>query len=399
MYRSILAAVGASTYFLMAGAMPAASSVSIPAMTATGTPGVIPSGNPAPPPYEYPNTGNLTEPEPMPYQPAGGINTNTTSIPVYHAFSDFDWQSLNLALHQEYIELDLFQEGLRQFPVKAFTDAGLTADDRSLIEFMAQQEIGHAALISNMLGPHAPKQCEYQYPFTNVAEFIDFCQKLTRFGEAGVYGFLEHLDSRAAAQMVLQSITTEARQQMIFRQFEGLFPMPEWFQVGITQSMAWTLLAPYIKSCPAEDPLLAWQNFPALLITNNPNGTNPRFGPAVTHNRTTLTYPGREVTFEFEAPGKKVGWNDSYTTSTTAGAPLYAAWLSQLNVTYTPLYDITNTSAKAVQPDVFTLDPLNPTVNGTMFVMLTDMDLYVTPHNITMLNPHVRAGPALYQSD
>ena len=50
--------------------------------------------------------------------------------------------------------------------------------------------------------------------------------QLTRFGESGVYGFLEHLDSRAAAELLLQSITTEARQQMIFRQFEGLFPMP-----------------------------------------------------------------------------------------------------------------------------------------------------------------------------
>ena len=69
-----------------------------------------------------------------------------------------------------------------------------------------------------MLGPHAPERCQYQYPFNTVPEFVDFCQKLTRWGEAGVYGFLPHLDSRPAAQLLLQSITTEARQQMIFRQ-------------------------------------------------------------------------------------------------------------------------------------------------------------------------------------
>ena len=91
--------------------------------------------------------------------------------------------------------------------------------------------------------------------------------KLTRFGESGVYGFLEHLDSRAAATLLLDSITTEARQQMIFRQFEGLFPMPVWFETGISQSMAWTLLAPYIVTCPASNPRIAWQNFPALNIT------------------------------------------------------------------------------------------------------------------------------------
>ena len=82
-----------------------------------------------------------------------------------------------------------------------------------------------------------------------------------------MYGFLEHLDSRAAASLLLDSITVEARQQMIFRQFKGLFPMPVWFETGISQSMAWTLLAPYIVSCPASNPRIAWQNFPALNIT------------------------------------------------------------------------------------------------------------------------------------
>jgi hypothetical protein len=62
---------------------------------------------------------------------------------------------------------------------------------------------------------------QYQYPFETVREWIDFSQKLTRWGESGVYGFLEHLDCRACAEILLQSITTEARQQMVFRQFEG----------------------------------------------------------------------------------------------------------------------------------------------------------------------------------
>ena len=131
-----------------------------------------------------------------------------------------------LALYQEWIELDLFHNGLATFSVADFEAAGLTAEDRALIEFMADQEVGHATLITNILGAEAPVQCAYNYPYTTVREFIDFCQKLTRFGESGVYGFLNHLDSREAGQLLLQSISTEARQQMIFRQFDGLFPMP-----------------------------------------------------------------------------------------------------------------------------------------------------------------------------
>jgi hypothetical protein len=322
-----------------------------------------------------------------------------------------------------------------------------------------------------MLGPNHPPRCNYSYPsFTTVYEFIDFCQKLTRWGEAGVYGFLPHLDSRAAAQMLLQSITVEARQQLIFRQFSGLFPMPEWFEVGIPQSFAWTLLAPHITSCPADTPRLPWQNFPALHILNNPNATNATttdYGPAITHNRTALSHPGQVVNFLFESPGQPVGPNSSYTTSTSAGQPAFAAWISQLNVTYTPLYNINynvssgvmggymgnypnvspppsshppfgaydnrdlddmelyeddydddeddeyegmkgpwevggaaglNGTACAVQPNATLYYDENQIVNGTVFVVLTDTDLYVTPHNISAILPHVRAGPAIYQA-
>jgi len=38
-----------------------------------------------------------------------------------------------------------------------------------------------------------------------------------------------------------------------------------------------------------------------------------------------------------------------------------------------------------------------PAVNGTMFVALTDTDLFLTPFNLSMINPHV-AALGLYQS-
>ncbi|GLB21510.1 hypothetical protein AtubIFM61612_002058 [Aspergillus tubingensis] len=395
-------------------------------------PGISPLGIP-PEATTYPSDGQLHSPEPGPYIPAGGVGTNGTT-PVYNAKSDFDYESLALALYQEYIELDLFHDGLARFSVDDFTAAGLTAEDRFLIEFMADQEVGHATMLTNILGAEAPRQCNYVYPYTTVHEFLDFCQKLTRFGEAGVYGFLSHLDSREAATLLTLSITTEARQQMIFRQFEGLFPMPVWFEVGVPQSWAWTLLAPYIASCPEGQTRLAWQNFPALSILNQPNpvringadawretitnGTNVlnstavpssqacqnndavgiNCSPAITHNRTNpLSFPGREVFLSWDAPGQPVGPNNSYVTSTTAGAPKYVAWVTQLNVTYSELTLNGSRSGSTIQPNVETYAG-DPAVNGTMFIAITDTNLYVTPFNITMINPHVVAGPALYQS-
>jgi len=37
---------------------------------------------------------------------------------------------------------------------------------------------------------------------------------------------LAHLDAQDTAQLVMEAVAIESRQQMIFRQFEGQFPMP-----------------------------------------------------------------------------------------------------------------------------------------------------------------------------
>ncbi|CAE6438405.1 unnamed protein product [Rhizoctonia solani] len=333
--------------------------------------------------------------------PKGGVNPPK---PVYTVKSPFDYESINLALNQEWIELDLFRYGLERFSEQEFEDAGLNEDDRYLIEFMAEQEIGHARALGNLLGgpENASKPCKYTYPFNTVREFVDFCQKLTRWGESGVYGFLPHLDSRPSAQILLQSITTEARQQMVFRQFEGLFPMAVWFETGITQSMAWTLLAPYLEECPKENHRIQWRNFPALNITNGPSGIDPESKAAVANVRPQFTAPGREVKFTWEDPGKKVGpKNFNYTTATTVpGKAKFAAWVSQYNVTYTPLENVDGNSGSTKQPDalVYRDLELNPQVNDTMFIAITDTDLHVTPANFSLIDNHIVAGPAMYQA-
>ena len=348
--------------------------------------------------------------------------------------SDFDFESITLGLYQEWIELDTFHNGLAVFDEQAFLDAGLNAEDRSLIEFMADQESGHATLLSNMLGESAPPQCTYDYPYKTVREFVDFNQRLTRFGESGVWGFINHLDSREVGQLLAQSIATEARQQMIFRQMSGLQPMPVWFETGIPQSWAWTYLAPFITSCPANTTRLAWQNFPGLHFVNganinrfspndtgsyeyrdnrtsspslstipanqsceNVNVTGYGCGPAISRNHSEpLSFAGKKVYMEWETPGQAVGPNNSYITTTSAGAPKFAAWVSQLNLTYTP---VTTTGANAgftFQPDALTYAG-DPATNGTMFVALTDSDLFLTPFNLSMINPHVVAL-GLYQA-
>lgn len=53
----------------------------------------IPALPPNPSATTYPSDGQLHDPEPAPYTPAGGLGTNGAE-PVYNAKSDFDFESL-----------------------------------------------------------------------------------------------------------------------------------------------------------------------------------------------------------------------------------------------------------------------------------------------------------------
>lgn len=198
------------------------------------------------------------------------MSNNSIKDPTYRAISDFDYASFNLGLYQEWIELDLFHYGLARFSDAEWEEAGVNADYRSLINFFANQESGHAQLLSNILGPGAAKQCTYNYTgaFDDVRSYLNFNQQLTRWGESGVWGFLAQLNSRPSAQLLAQSIATEARQQMGFRQMTGSQAIDVFFEAGVPQSWAWTLLAPWIQSCPKENPRVGWSNYPALTIVN-----------------------------------------------------------------------------------------------------------------------------------
>ncbi|WEW59614.1 hypothetical protein PRK78_005091 [Emydomyces testavorans] len=380
-----------------------------------------------PPPREtsYPSDGMLHDTQPAPFLPGGGLGTNGT-IPVYNVQSDYDYQSV----------LDLFETGLAQFSTQDFIQAGLTATDRDLVQFMRLEVLGHVTLLTNILGRTAPTRCSYRFPFTTLLEFVDFTQKVSKVIESAAYGFVPHLDARATAQLLLQAISITGRQQLLLRQFEGLLPAPVWFEIGIPQSWAWTLLAPYINFCPGNNPRLVWQNFPALNIINQPNpflsnvsvSTNattnttlsPGIGaanmsaispdaiclnstcaPAIASNRTTpLSQSGQVVRLSWEQPGMLVGPNNSYVTTSTAGQPAFVAWVTQLNITYSPLMGMNGTNASTAETTQPALDTFagDPAVNGTIFVAVTDENLFVTPFNLSLLNPHIVAGPAVYQA-
>jgi len=188
--------------------------------------------------------------------------------------------------------------------------------------------------------------------------------------------------------------------------------MPVYFETGIPQAWAWTLLAPYIVSCPAENEPITWQSFPALTVFNNSainetfqSGPYPNEGPAITQTRTPVSVAGDTVYLSWENPGSIVGPYNATTTvgshvSTNSSAPLYVAWVSQLNTTYTQLTTTGSNAGYTIQPNgtVFEQTPLDPIVNGSSFVAIVSEMLPVTSYNLSLINDYVVAGPAVFSA-
>lgn len=330
---------------------------------------------------------------------------NTIDNPQYRAITDFDYASFNLGLYQEWIELDLFHYGLARFSVEEFEEAGITADQRYLLQFMADQETGHAQLLTNILGPGAAKQCTYNYSgrFDTVREYVDFNQQLTRWGESGVWGFLSKLNSKPSAQLLAQSIATEARQQMIFRQFTGGPAMDVYFETGIPQAWQWTLLAPLIQSCPPENPRIGWSNYPTLRVDNqNPLRYDGSKSAVSTNITQPLAGPGKTIYYSWDKAGEMVGPDDSYKTVAPGGStPKYALFQQSYNISYAPITLTSETSGYAVIPEAVIFDTdisyTGTAFNGTGLTALVNDNPFLTPYNSTKILPHMVAGPAIIQ--
>ncbi|TIB26237.1 hypothetical protein E3P86_04158 [Wallemia ichthyophaga] len=335
-----------------------------------------------------------------PAPPDGGVGVSGDELPEYTPMSDFDTASFVVGVNQEFLELDLFHNILASFPDEDFEAVGIDASQRYYIQEMAEQEVGHAEMINNILASvgQTSQQCSYKYPYTTVREALAFAEYITRFGEAGVYGFLPHLDSRPIAQLLLQSITTEAKQEVSMAMMAGEFPQPYWFNMGLTQAMAWSLLVPYLDSCPESNPRVEFPVFPALNVTNANATLDTSIESAVSNNYTHVAQPGRQLELQWEAPGMAVGPSEqNYTTDKNPdlGDPSHVAFIHQLNVTYAPLENIDTEAmtATTIHPD-FMMYGKGMGVNGTVFIAITDEEVPVTPYNFSLLNDHVHAfGP------
>jgi hypothetical protein len=147
--------------------------------------------------------------------------------------------------------------------------------------------------------------------------------------------------------------------------------------------------AQWIASCPEDNPRVKWSIFPELRITDGDQSLAQEGSQAaVSTNRTALTQPSQKITVEWDQPGKATGPDMSYTTSINTTEPAkYAMLVAQLNATYVPLFDVTESTASFYLPEAASVYDTaiaqnDPVFNGTNFVVLTSSNPYVTVYNV-----------------
>jgi hypothetical protein len=191
---------------------------------------------------------------------------------------------------------------------------------------------------------------------------------------------------------------------MAFRQLAGAFPMPVWFEAGISQSMAWGLLSPYLVSCPAENPRIEWNIAPPLHVVQPANLTAPGIPSALSTNRTAFVTPGStRIEVTYEAPGKQVSYNASQPYITALGKNvtqtdnLTCVFIAQLNASNVAFVrdSNSNNSGYCLVPEGSLFDESNSIVNGSNFLLLVSEEIYVTPYNLSLLDDITVAGPAV----
>lgn len=100
--------------------------------------------------------------------------------------------------------------------------------------------------------------------------------------------------------------------------------------------------------------------------------------------------------------GKQVGPDKAYITVNSGKKPTHAIWVSNLNATLAELTLTSEYSGYAVLPGApvynTSLTDTGPAISGTNFVALIDAPDYYTPYNLSLVIPHMVAGPAIFQS-
>lgn len=264
---------------------------------------------------------------------------------------------LQLALTLEHLESTFYSQGLANFTIEDFNNAGLPTWAYGRFEQIAEHEAKHVEFLTSVLGNDAVAACNYSFPGTTPWDFVALSEVLEGVGEAAYIGAGTLLASNPEALTAGAAIIpVEARHASWVQSV--LYSGDPWnsaFDTPISANLAYTLASTFITACPAANPSLPFKAFPALNITDL---TQPDM---LTNGSTYAPTAGQNVTF-------------AYDNSTANGAIQYVAFLSGLNTTFAPI----DSNKTATIPSDF---------QGLVFAV-------ITTNNSVLSEDFIIAGPA-----
>ena len=178
---------------------------------------------------------------------------------------------------------------------------------RTNIQEVSSDETTHVSFLTAALtkaGATPVKECTYNFGVTDVKSFLMTASVLEGVGVSAYLGAAADIMSKNYLTAAGSILTVEARHTSYIRDTIGESPFPTPFDVPLDFDEVYTLAAPFIVSCPSDNPKLPVKAFPTL--TASPN--NPK-------NITT----GTEITL----------LTPTYTVKASDGSsPIYAAFIT-----------------------------------------------------------------------
>lgn len=184
----------------------------------------------------------------------------------------------------EHLEDKFYREGLNNFSTSDFTAAGFDASVRTSIMEVSADEMTHVSFLTAALtkaGATPVKECTYNFGVTSVKSFLATASILEGVGVSAYLGAAADIMSKNYLTAAGSILTVESRHSAYIRKTLGESPFPTPFDVPLDFNEVYTLAAPFIVSCPKENPALPVKAFPMLMASPN-NPKNITAGTTVT---------------------------------------------------------------------------------------------------------------------
>jgi hypothetical protein len=270
-----------------------------------------------------------------------------------------DIDILQYALTLEHLEDKFYREGLLNFTLQHFQEAGFDEEFYNNLKEVSYDETTHVSFLTQAItGLNATPvaECTYAFGVTDVKTFIATASILEGVGVSAYLGAAASILDKTYLTAAGSILTVESRHSAYLRAAQDQSPFPQAFDAPLDFNQVYTLAAPFIMSCPESNGKLPVKAFPALALD------------AMTTAKVTTN---ASISLTLKEP----------ITPSASPVTWYAAWLSVTGPTFVEAVLEGNSKFMTVVP---------PGFHGQSYVL-------ITKENGTVTDDSVVAGPAIVE--